>query len=458
MTENENNPGITGRKRDYAYQCIDKLISEQTQKQKNKVAVIDYNRRLSYDSLEKISDRIASFFMKIGIQKEDPIVVISDRSIELIVTVIAILKCGACYVPIDSSYPEKRIITIINDIGSGVIINLSKDQLKLSTNTKLKIFSYDEISRLDCIDRQCDIRDCNIDAVAYVIYTSGTTGKPKGVKVSHKAISNTLYWMNDCFRLEEDIIAFKTSISFTDSIWEIFWPLINGATIFIISSNDEKDPRKLYECMRNNKVTYTQFVPSMMKLFLEYIEHRSIKDPLPDLKWVFNGGEQIGINLAKKFNHVFTNAKIANIYGMTESAIYATCHIVEKKPDSTITSVAIGKPIANTKIYLLNTEESFCNPYEKGEICISGVSLSDGYWNDVDLTTEKFIQRPWHKGVVYRTGDIGWVDEDGCIWYTGRKDNQVKIRGNRVEIYEVEQSILNYKGIQQVAVVAVVNS
>jgi amino acid adenylation domain-containing protein len=458
MTENKKYLGVSGRERDYSYRCIHKLISEQAEKQKSRIAVVDYDRTISYGSLEKISDEIAYSLQNAGVQKGDPVVTISGRSIELIVTAVAILKCGACYVPIDEAYPEERMISIISDIGTGVIINLSRKQFKLTNNSKVKIFTYDKISTLDCIDMHYRINDCNEEAVAYVIYTSGTTGKPKGVMVSHKAISNTLYWMNDQFRLEEDdIIAFKTSISFTDSIWEIFWPLINGATITIISSNDEKDPRKLYECMLKKRVSYTQFVPSMMKLFLEYINFRDLKNPLPDLKWVFNGGEQIGINLARKFNDYFFNAKIANIYGMTESAIYATCHIVEKKLNSKITSVAIGKPIANTRIFLLNSEDYICTPYEKGEICIGGVSLADGYWNDIELTAEKFIQKPWHTGIIYRTGDIGWIDRDGCIWYTGRKDNQVKVRGNRVEIYEIERNILEYEGIQQTAVVAVAN-
>ncbi|MBB6698581.1 non-ribosomal peptide synthetase [Clostridium algidicarnis] len=392
----------------------------------------------------------------VGVHTGQPIVVVADRCMELVVTALAIIKCRAIYVPVDVSYPIQRINNIINDNRCEIIINLSSRNInKECKYNEIKVFSVEDINNPKNQEIMDDKSTCSVNDIAYVIYTSGTTGNPKGVMVSHKAIANTLFWMNDQFSLgENDIIAHKTSISFTDSIWEIFWPLINGAIITIINSNDAKNPKELYTWLSTQKVNYTQFVPSMLKVFIQYIRRKNISAPLPNLKYVFNGGEQISINLAKKFNEYFENAQIANIYGMTESAIYATYYIVDKQFSSETKSVAIGKPIANTKVYIINSENKLCDTNEKGEICISGVSLAAGYWNDLLLTSQKFYRSDQYPEVVYKSGDIGMIDMDGCIWYCGRKDNQIKIRGNRVEIYDVEKNILEFSGIEQVAVIS----
>lgn len=429
---------------------IQEKISRQCKLYADKVAIIEYDRKITYSELEEMSESFAEVLMQEGIVSGMPVVVIADRSIEMIAIALAILKCGAIYVPVDLNYPLYRIQKIIADTGSNIIVNLSDHQLKEYNGSVLELKHLSKARK----DKKGKKQNFSVFHIAYIIYTSGTTGSPKGVMVSHEAILNTFEWMTKQFNISEnDVIAHKTSISFTDSIWEIFWPLLNGAKISIINSKDAKDSKKMYDWMENQRISFTQFVPSMLKVFVEYIEIKKIENPLKRLRWVFNGGEQVGINLVKRFYACFKNAKYANIYGMTESAIYATYHIVERESLEIWNSVPIGKPILNTKIFLLNELDQICAPYEKGEICISGMSLAEGYWNDDISTKEKFIDYKGMEDKLYRSGDIGMSDENKCYWYFGRKDNQVNVYGNRVEIYEVEKNILEFEGITQTAVI-----
>ncbi len=429
---------------------IQELISKQCELYADKVAIVDYDRKMTYSELEEMSDSFAEVLMQEGIVSGMPVVVIADRCLELIAIALAILKCGAIYVPVDLNYPLYRIQKIIADTGSNIIVNLSDHQLKEYNGSVLELKHLNKARK----DKTGKKQDFFVFHIAYIIYTSGTTGSPKGVMVSHEAILNTFEWMTQQFNVSEnDVIAHKTSISFTDSIWEIFWPLLNGAKISILNSKDAKDSKKMYEWMEKQRISFTQFVPSMLKVFVEYIEVKKIENPLERLRWVFNGGEQVGINLVKRFYDCFKSSKYANIYGMTESAIYATYHIVERGSLENWNSVPIGNPILNTQILLLNELDQICNTYEKGEICISGISLADGYWNDDTSTKEKFTYYKGIKDKLYRSGDIGMSDENSCYWYFGRKDNQVNVYGNRVEIYEVEKNILEFEGITQTAVI-----
>jgi amino acid adenylation domain-containing protein len=429
---------------------IQETISKQCKVNGDKIAVIDYDRKITYSELEEMSDSFVEVFMQEGIVSGMAVVVIADRCIELIAIALAILKCGAIYVPVDLNYPLHRIQKIIGDTGSNIIVNLSDYQMKEYNGNILTLQDFGKTRN----DNKGKKHNFSVSHIAYIIYTSGTTGSPKGVMVSQEAILNTLQWMTQQFNISEnDVIAHKTSISFTDSIWEIFWPLLHGAKISILNSKDAKDSKKMYEWMENQKISFTQFVPSMLKVFIEYIELKKLENPLKRLRWVFNGGEQVGINLVKRFYHCFKSAKYANIYGMTESAIYATYHIVEREMLEIWSSVPMGKPILNSKILILNEHDQICSQYEKGEICISGISLADGYWNDDTLTKDKFIYYKELEDKLYRTGDIGMSDENGCYWYFGRKDNQVNVYGNRVEIYEVEKYILEFEGITQTAVI-----
>lgn len=248
---------------------IQEKISKQCKLNPDKVAIIDYDRKITYSELEELSNSFAEVFIQEGIVSGMTVVVISDRCLELIAIALAILKCGATYVPVDLNYPLYRIQKIIADTGSNIIVNLSDHQLKEYNGS---VLTLKELSKARN-HKEGKKQKNSVSHIAYMIYTSGTTGSPKGVMVSHEAILNTFEWMTQQFNIREnDVIAHKTSISFTDSIWEIFWPLLNGATISILNSKDTKDSKKMYEWMESHKISFTQFVPSMLKVFVEYIE------------------------------------------------------------------------------------------------------------------------------------------------------------------------------------------
>ena len=426
------------------------LLTNSCFQNEHQTAVIDHKRHVSYGVLHREAALIAQYLWHNGVRQGQTVIVISDRSIESVEILYAILLCGAIYVPVDATYPPHRINQIGNDLGSPVIIDVAGGFLNANKISYSKYIPLrDILTKKTSIEYE--IPSPNLDNIAYIIYTSGTTGKPKGVSISCKSVLNTLLWMQKQFCIGPGVrIAHKTSISFTDSIWEILWPLLSGATISIADNIEARDPRALFDWLDKQKIEITQFVPSMLKLFLEYVESRDPVSPLPHLKWVFNGGEHIPIHLVKKYFQLFKTAKFANLYGMTESSIYATSFIVPRGFETHFDDVPIGKPISNTSVYLVNRQGRLCKTGETGEIYIEGIGLSNGYWGDSKLTDEKYIRH--HNRRFFKSGDLGRQDNQNLLWYCGRTDRQVKIRGNRVELYEIEKNILSIPGIEQAAV------
>ncbi|SET14252.1 non-ribosomal peptide synthetase [[Clostridium] polysaccharolyticum] len=434
---------------------LSEFILQECKIYQSQVAIIDYEKKITYKELGHVILQIASNLQGFHLEPRSAVIVLGDRSFELIATAAAVMHCGGIYVPVDISYPAKRIEYMIKNTGASMVIDLTREVITRKIKGLENIrYTYSEIVGNQNEKEPLMSKIQNTDSTAYIIYTSGTTGKPKGVAVSHKAIMNTLFWLSEQFLLnQKDVIAFKTSIGFTDSIWEMFWPLLNGAKLSIIKNEDAKSISFLYKWFEREQISYTQFVPSMMKVFLEYIEEQEIEKPLPNLSWVFNGGEHISIDLVKKFNDCFEKARIADIYGMTESAIYATYYLIEKELNEKWDETPIGIPIANTKVYLYREDGTLCTQNEMGEICISGISMAKGYWKDEESTARKFVKTDDGQ-VRYHTGDLGMIDDSGVLWYCGRIDGQVKIRGNRVEINEVEKVLHNIPSIGQVAVIA----
>lgn len=447
---------INNCKKEYTYLPIQELIQSKSLCMPNRISVIDKNGMLTYEELNRESDRIAGGLIEYGVTQGELVPVVSERSRELIQVILAILKCGAVYVPIDSKYPSGRIDKIIHDTKCKRIINLSSNALKTCRNRPYQMIDGGELM---AYKNNCKLPSMSIspENTAYIMYTSGSTGKPKGVKISHKAALNTLFWMNDQFYItENDRIAHKTSVSFTDSVWEIFWPLINGAAICIIDDDIVKSPGALYHAFLEYEIGFSQFVPATMKPFIEYAKLQKESMPLTQLKWIFNGGEYLPVSVAEGLIRALPHTSLANIYGMTETAIYSTFHVVEKYSVKDMKQVPIGRPITNTEVFVVNEKGELADIYEKGELCVSGISLFDGYWNDDTLTNQKFLSID--KKAIYKTGDVGFCDALGVFWYCGRKDSQVKIRGCRVELFEVEQMILTYPGIKQCAVLALKNT
>ncbi len=446
------------------------LLKEQAELHPWQVAVMSSGRTYTYHELDCFSNQIAAILNREGAGRGQVVGIIGHRGYANIAGIWGILKAGSGYLPIDPHYPGKRIQYMLKDSACGVIVAESstlKEYFQYfpenvhtvicldetdESYEKINVYDRKDIERQEKDNWMCDAGE---DDLAYVIYTSGSTGEPKGVMVTHRAILNTLFWLQDYFGLsEEDIIAQKTSVSFTDSVWEIFWPLIVGARLSILEYDIVKDPHKLFMKLKKDRVTITQFVPAQMKLFLDTIQLENLDGKELSLKWIFNGGEALPVNNVREWYDKLPNVNIANIYGMTESAIYATYYIIEECPDETQMSIPLGKPISNTRVYILDEFQNLCPFQVKGEICIGGTGITIGYWHKKEITEMAFTRHPHTGERLYRTGDVGALRPDGVLEYFGRKDDQVQVRGYRVELKEVEQAILNHQYVKQAVVTA----
>ncbi|WJQ79139.1 edeine non-ribosomal peptide synthetase EdeL [Brevibacillus brevis] len=449
---------------------IAELFARQAEKTPDRVAVVEADRERTYAELHAEANQLARILKDAGVVPSQLVGILADRSSRMVAGVLAILQAGGGYVPVDPHYPRARIRYLLQDSRCKVLVTESMYLDEVIPDLP------DSIETIICLDETSfqhegykvytasDIRRQKDEAiapagseddVAYVIYTSGSTGAPKGVMITHKQVLNTLFWLEETFPLSEtDVVAQKTSISFTDSVWELFWPLMVGSKLSILKEEDGKDPGALYDWLREQRITVTQFVPAMMNVFLAHVHSRKEPDPLPNLKWVFNGGEALTANLVREWNRLFRVARIANIYGMTESAIYASVYLCTEQPAEETLRIPIGVPIANTHMFILGQTGEICPLDVKGEICIGGIGITDGYLGKPDLTEKAFTYHPITGERLYRTGDVGLLSETGVFEYLGRMDDQVQVRGYRVELKEVERAVLQHPAVNQVAVLA----
>jgi amino acid adenylation domain-containing protein len=409
---------------------IHDAIVEQARRTPDAIAVDG----LTFDQLRRRSGALARRLRRRGVGPEVAVGVCSGRSADVVAAFLGILRAGGVYVPLDPAYPKDRLHFMLDDARVRLVLELTPE-----------LFQGEELEE-SRVDRE---------NLAYIMYTSGSTGVPKGVMITHGAMENTLRWMQSAYPLRAgDVVAHKTSISFTDSIWELLWPPVAGARIAVIGENDARFPRLLLQRLREHQVAVTQFVPAQMRLFLDEVERAGEADPLPHLRLVFNGGEALPPALARDWFRAFPRTRIANAYGMTESAIYGTNFTVE--PDGGEPEVLVGTAITNERAYVLDAHGGVCPPMAIGEIHLAGESLARGYHDRPDLTAERFVPDPFGPpgARMYRTGDLGRQLPDGNIACLGRLDRQVKVHGGRVELGEVEAALAQHPGVRQAVVLA----
>ena len=431
---------------------LEEMISRQSDLTPENIAVEFEDRKLTYRELEKITNQLGNLLVKSGVTNDSLVGIFIERSFEMITGLLGILKAGGAYVPIDPSYPQERIDYMIKD--SGVKIILSTDSVsKMITGKTDKIILLDRDK--DLISKESSdfpIRTSGPDSLAYMIYTSGSTGKPKGAMNTQKAIINRLLWMKDYLRINpEDKIFQKTSFSFDVSVWEFFLPLISGATLVFAKPDGQKDTQYLIEEIQNKSITVMHFVPSMLQVFLEDINTGNCSS----LKKVICSGEELTVAHQNLFFSKFENTELYNLYGPTEAAVdvtYWKCN-----PQSSLNVVPIGKPVANTQIYILDQNLNPVPAGIPGELHIGGIQVARGYHNKLELTSEKFIPDPFIKNAgskLYKTGDLVRFQYDGNIEYLGRIDNQIKIRGFRIELGEIEFILNSLEEVRESIVIA----
>ncbi len=420
------------------------LFEEQVEKTPNSIALVYGDVQLTYAELNEKANQLAWKLRGMGVKQDDFVVIIAERSIEMIVGIYGIIKAGGAYVPMDSTYPADRLWYMIEDCQPKAV---------LIYNAKIKT----EIPVIELSDSkgwegstQNPVRINSPEDLLYMIYTSGTTGRPKGVINKHKGIVNLLTWMTKKYPInEEDVILFKTTYIFDVSVSEVFWWSLVGAKLVIAKPDDEKNPMLLAKVIEEKSVTVVNFVPSMLAVFLQNIENR---ETLKTIKYIIAAGEALKLADVNKFYDIVTRnnytARLNNLYGPTESSIYATYYDCY----AGLNKVLIGKPVGNMNIYILN-KGLLCGIGIPGELCIGGDGVAKGYLNRLELTMEKFVKNPFGEGVMYKTGDLARWMPDGNIEYLGRIDEQVKVRGFRIELGEIENCLRQVAGVMDVAVI-----
>jgi len=424
---------------------IHDLISQTVKDHPQKNAVSYRDKVLSYQDLNKRANRLANFLIKQGIQKGDRIALALDRSEELIISLLAILKSGAAYVPLDPAYPKKQINYMLMDSSAKILLTSKAYRNKFSSESK-EIVLDDVHSQLnECSDENPSII-VNGSDLAYVIYTSGSSGKPKGTQIEHHSLVNFLCSMQKLPGIsQEDRLLAVTTISFDIAGLEIYLPLISGAELILADSESVKDGRLLLDLIRNENISIMQATPSSWRMILDagWNEPINIK--------VLCGGEALSRDLAGSLKERCSS--LWNMYGPTETTIWSTLKQISNF-DQVIT---IGRPIANTQVYLL---DQYFKPVRKGgtgEIYIAGDGLARDYLNKPELTASVFVKNPFSDQAdkrMYRTGDLGKYIPHGDIQCLGRIDNQVKIRGHRIELGAIEESLFSLNSIKEAVVIA----
>ena len=414
------------------------------------------DQSLTYADLNQLANTIAQQLIDNGVSKGDLVPIMVQRSLAMMAGIIAIQKVGAAYVPVDPKHPESRINYILSDSAGGLLLTHHRhDDVNLET----------EIKKLYLDDIEVDSKAVNPDVVihgndlAYVIYTSGSTGNPKGTLIEHQSLVNRLNWMHKAYPLDQDdTILQKTPFTFDVSVWELFLWMMTGSRLHFLEPDGERDPEMMINEIAARNITAMHFVPSMLDHFLLHLESFGGAEKLSSLKYVVTSGEELKLKYAQRFQALFSEHKtlLANLYGPTEATIdvsFYDCHDI-----SGLSSIPIGKPIDNTRLYILSNKGEKREPSPigvTGELCIGGINLARGYLNREELTREKFVATDLDPdGRIYRTGDLARWLPDGNIEYLGRLDFQVKIRGVRIELGEIENCLLDHPQIKEAVVVA----
>ncbi|KAF1677374.1 non-ribosomal peptide synthetase [Bacillus sp. SKDU12] len=438
---------------------LHQLFEEQVQRTPDQAAVIFGEKQLTYRELNERANQLARTLQSEGVHPDQPVGIMSERSLEMIIGLFGILKAGGAYVPIDPSYPEERIRYILEDSDTKLL--LTQSHLRKGVPFKGKVLDLED-PRFFKEDASNLKKTVSPNHLAYVIYTSGSTGKPKGVMVEHRSVVNRLVWMQENYPLDkQDAILQKTPITFDVSVWELFWWSLTGSKAVLLPNGGEKNPDIILETIAKENITVMHFVPAMLHAFLESMEQKTddeLQRKLASLTYVFASGEALTPAHAAGFHRIITpvsEAQIINLYGPTEATIdvsYFECETGE-----TLDSVPIGKPISNIQLYIVQPESELLQPLGvPGELCIAGDGLARGYLNRPELTAEKFVNHPFEAGKrLYRTGDLARWLPNGNIEYIGRIDHQVKIRGYRIELGEIETSLLQLDAVKEAVVTSV---
>lgn len=425
-------------------ETIIKMFEKQVAKTPDNIAIKDAKGIVTYEELNKKVNQYARILIEHGVKKQDRVCLVMDHSIDMIIAILAIIKTGATYIPMEPNFPKKRINYIINESEARSVITIEKyseifeNQNNLIFFEKLDTKEYSDTNFQDNNDS---------DNVVYVLYTSGTTGNPKGVMVTHENVCNYIKAFKNYFKITEQDKMLQCSVCTFDIFVEEVYPiLMTGGTLIIAESNILNNVEELFELIKKERVSITSTFPYFFNDIDKMIKNVS---ELPDSwKIAISGGDTLKKEYIVK---VSTKLRVFNTYGPTETTVCASYYEYDPKYNSE--KIPVGKPIDNVNIYVLDDNLKEVNVGEVGEICIAGKGVSKGYLNLEEKTNENFIVNPFNPSErLYKTGDLGIILDDGNIDFIKRKDNQVMIMGKRVEVQEVENVMLRNYSIKNVVV------
>jgi amino acid adenylation domain-containing protein len=414
----------------------------------NAPAVIVNGKTTTYCQLLDRVNRLSHYLIAHGVKPGDLVGVCLKRSVDMVAVVLAVTRAGAAYVPLDPTYPRDRLAFMLEDARTNLILSQWSLLERIPADPST-IINLDQLDLSRCPNTEPERRHTP-DSVAYVIYTSGSTGKPKGVVVRHRAAVNTIDWVNRTFGVgPDDRLLFITSLSFDLSVYDIFGILGAGGCLRIADEHELKDPAGLVEIMRNEAITMWDSAPAALQQLVPFFTQGP---PSSHLKLVMLSGDWIPVTLPAITRKAFPNVRVMALGGATEAAIWSNWFPVDTV-DPAWTSIPYGKPIRNARYHILDANLEPVPVGEAGGLHIGGLCLADGYLNRPDLTAERFIADPFLEGErLYKTGDLARYLEDGNIEFLGRIDHQVKVRGFRVELGEIEAALAQHPAVRDVVI------
>jgi amino acid adenylation domain-containing protein len=431
---------------------LHRLIERQAAQTPDSVALAFEERELTYAEVNWRANQLARALRRRGVGPDVLVGVFAERSFEMVVALLAVLKAGGAYVPLDPSYPAERLGHMLEDARAPVVLAQRHLVSQLPRQTG-DVLPLDASWAAYAAEAGEDLEDLGTPQnLAYVIFTSGSTGRPKGAMNEHRGICNRLLWMQEEYGLTgEDRVLQKTPFSFDVSVWEFFWPLLTGGRLVIARPEGHRDSAYLVKLICEAGITTLHFVPSMLRVFVE----EEGLEACGSLRRVICSGEALPHELQERFFARLPKAELHNLYGPTEAAVDVT-YWACRRGDERLT-VPIGRPVANTQMYVLDAHLEPLPIGVPGELYIGGLQVGRGYVGRDDLTAERFVPDPFSRtsgARLYKTGDLARHLSDGAIEYLGRLDYQVKIRGQRIELGEIEATLDKHPGVRQSVVMA----
>ncbi|MGH8583366.1 MAG: amino acid adenylation domain-containing protein [Gammaproteobacteria bacterium] len=431
---------------------VHELISDQARRTPNARAATFQDRQITYAELDRRSDHLAAHLRERGVGPDVAVGVCAERSIELLIGLLAVLKAGGAYLPLDPEYPDERLKFMLHDAGAPVVLTQQALRARVPQPNGAG-------AHVLCLDsdwpgepaRPQTAMVTRPEHAAYIIYTSGSTGRPKGVVIPHRGLGNHVQWLVEALRIvPNDRVLQKTAIGFDASVWEFLAPLQAGATLVLAAPGAHRDAGEMARAIRTAEISILQLVPSALRALLSEPSFEACRS----LRYVICGGEKLDGDLACEFLRQLPSTTLGNFYGPTEASDDATYYEMHTPPQGP-GSVPIGRPIANVRCYLLDAHRQPVPIGAIGEIYIGGAGLARGYLARPDLSAERFVADPFRAGErLFRTGDLARYRHDGVLEYVGRRDHQVKIRGFRIELGEIEAALKACTGVAHCVVLA----